>query len=351
MKRKIILTWFSLLFVGVLLTACGRKTAPIPPQATIPAPVSDLAYQLDEKGVTLSWSPVTQTEQGRRLPTIDKFLLERAVYGINDFCAGCPVDYNEVVVVANAGYPVQGQKNITYREERLRPGYIYFYRVRSKVGWRMVSRPSEPVSFSWQRPMAAPTALRVEVGDRLVSLSWQAPIATLDGKIIAEPIYYQVYRSGVSGDFMPVGNGVTKLAFIDRQVKNGESYKYKVRAARVSGGSGLFSDQLEGVPRDLTPPPPPRGLSGIDTPSGIRLFWEPVVADDLGGYLVLRKSADMDAGTAHQVVGRVTAAVTSFIDKNLGDQTTYSYAIRSFDLAVPANESPMSAEIKMKRNR
>ena len=77
MKLKILLTWVGLIFAGALLVSCGRKTAPVPPQAIIPAPVSDLAYQLDAKGVTLFWSPATRTEQGGRLPVIEKFLIER----------------------------------------------------------------------------------------------------------------------------------------------------------------------------------------------------------------------------------------------------------------------------------
>lgn len=351
MKRKIISILAGLVCVGVLLAACGRKTAPIPLQAVIPAPVVDLAYELDEKGVTLSWSAATRTEQGKRLPGVDKFLVERAAYEIRDFCENCPVRYKEVAAIVGDGPAGRKHQKTTYREELLRPGYVYFYRVRSKMGWRVVSRPSTPVSFRWQLPVAAPRTIKGQVGDQQISLSWQPPLADSSGKLVDEKLLYQVYRRGGDGDFRPLGRPVAELEFVDRPLINGEVYQYKVRAFRLSGGSGIFGSMVEIMPRDLTPPPTPQGLSGIITPDGVRLFWEPVLANDLGGYLVLRRSGELSSAKDYVVRDRVATAGTSFLDKTLNEQETYYYSIKSYDLASPANESPLADEIKIQWNR
>lgn len=349
-KRKIILTWAVLVLGVVVLVACGKKTAPIPPQAVIPAPVADLAYQLDKNGVTLFWSPPEVSEQGAGLPAIDKFLVERAVYDLGSFCADCPVRYTELSSIGEFEDGGKRQK-ITLREENLRPGHIYFYRVSTKLGWRVVSRPSKAVSFRWQLAVSAPVALRGLAGEEQVSLTWQPPVADLDGAPVDGPLQYQVFRSVTGGDFMPLGDPVVALTYTDQQVENGLSYRYKIRAARLSGGTGIFSDMVEVSPRDLTPPPAPQGLSLIDTPVGVRILWKPLAVADLGGYLILRRSAESGSGQAFKVIGRVAAPLTSFVDKNPSDHETCYYALKAFDLALPANEGPMSDEVIMQRNR
>ncbi|MCK4840083.1 MAG: fibronectin type III domain-containing protein, partial [Desulfobulbaceae bacterium] len=316
MKLKIVVTWVILVFAGgALLVACGKKTALVPPQAIIPVPISDLAYLLDENGVTLSWLPPILSEQGERLPAIDKFLVERAVYDLSDFCENCPVRYTELVSIAGDQPDVaRSQQKITYREESLRPGHIYFYRVKTELGWRVGSRPSEPVSFRWQVVVGAPVELRSLAGDQQVSLSWQPPLGDLNGAPLEDELHYQVYRSVAGGNFMPLGSPVTAPDYLDQSVKNGSSYRYKVRAARLSGGTGVFSDMVTVVPRDLTPPPAPQGLSVISTPEGSRVFWEAPAVADLGGYLILRRAGDSESDHDFKVIGRVDASLTSFID-------------------------------------
>lgn len=343
----------TVLVCGLLmLVACGKKTAPIPPQAIMPAPVTDLAFQLDKNGVTLSWSPPGLSEQGAGLPEIDKFLVERAMYDLGNFCADCPVRYTELASV-DGDTLADGRKRqkITFREENLRSGHIYFYRVRTKLGWRVVSRPSQAISFRWQLAVNAPVALRGVAGDQQVALTWQPPADDLDGATLVEPLQYQVYRSVAGGDFISIGEPVAVLAYIDQQVENGHSYRYKVRAARLSGGTGLFSDTVEVALKDLTPPPAPQGLSLVVTPTGVRLLWEPLAVADLGGYLILRRSVANGLEDDFTVIGRIAAPLTSFVDKTVNDHEVCYYALKAFDLAIPANESPMSDEIKMQRNR
>jgi hypothetical protein len=145
MKRRFLLILAAILVLAVVLSSCGKKTAPIPPQAIIPLPITDLAHRLDDRGVSLSWSAPVRSEEGEPLPAIARFLVERAEYELADFCKNCPVRYTELAVVDGKG----GGEKFLYRDEQLQAGHIYYYRVKSEVGWREISRPSEPVRFEW----------------------------------------------------------------------------------------------------------------------------------------------------------------------------------------------------------
>ena len=48
------LTLLVLIIFGV--AGCGYKTMPIPPGEIVPKAITDLRYELDEKGVTLNWT-------------------------------------------------------------------------------------------------------------------------------------------------------------------------------------------------------------------------------------------------------------------------------------------------------
>lgn len=151
MKRRFLMILAGMV-LAALLSGCGKKTAPIPPQAAIPLPIADLAHQLDDRGVTLFWSPPVRSEQGHRLPEIDSYLIERAEYGLADFCKNCPVRYTEVGIITGEDDLAGWGETLTYRDEELKDGHIYYYRVKTKVGWRVISRPSEPVRFEWRAP-------------------------------------------------------------------------------------------------------------------------------------------------------------------------------------------------------
>ena len=334
----------AILIGSLLLAACGKKTAPLPPQTVIPAPITGVEYQLDENGATLSWQRPTRTDRGEKLARIDSFIVERAEYPLSDFCRDCPVRYHQVATISATAQDEAASRS-SYRDEELRPGHIYIYRILTRMGWQLTSLPSQPVSFSWQLPLAPVTGLRAESGDQQVSLSWQPPPAGMAGVPITEPIQYRVFRSVAAERFLPLDNWRQEPYFKDGKLVNGVVYRYKIRAARVSGGTGAFSPVVKAMPRDMTPPPAPQGLESVTSPTGTRIFWEPVVAADLAGYEIFRHSDEGEAA----LLTTVGAAQSSFVDPLPDDQQTYYYKIRAFDRAIPANRSPFSKEIRTGR--
>lgn len=346
MKRaitKIVLMFLAAALLGGV-AGCGKKTRPVPPDTVLPAPISDLSYNLDEKGVELTWSYPRQTVQGDRLPyRIERFELLRAVIPIKDYCADCPVPFGPpIVITAKSG----DKGRVSYQETLLRPNHRYVYRVRSKAGWFVSSDDSNTVSIVWDTPLLAPANFKIEETDKTLTLRWQPPAGLLDGTPVSDPIRYQVSRSTDGETFheMP-GDLIEGLTYTDRGLRNGKTYLYKVRAMRLHAGTlaaGMASHPLSAVPRDLTPPAPPQKVRIVATAEGVKIIWETVAEPDLAGFRIYRRSAQ---SSTRELIGEVGGAGLSFLDtKPPKGRGIWYYSVSAFDQARPANVSTYSIE-------
>lgn len=347
MKSAVIKILVVLLGLVLLigLPGCGKKTRPVPPDTVMPAPIADLDYHLDEKGVELSWSYPRQTVEGDRLPyRIEKFELLRAVIPNKDYCPECPIPFGPPIeIIATGG----DQGRVSYQELLLRPNHRYIYRVRSKAGWFVSSDDSNTVSVVWDTPLLAPINFRIEEGDKLLTLRWQPPTGLLDGTPVSGAIRYQVSRSSDGGETFAEmqGEPIEGLIYVDKGLRNGKAYWYKVRALRLYAGttaSGRTSAALSAVPRDLTPPAPPQKVRTVATREGVKIIWEMVAEPDLAGFRVYRRSAKSQLT---ERIGEVGGAGLSFLDaKPPKGKGLWYYSVTAFDQARPANESNFSME-------
>lgn len=80
----------TVLFLLTSFIGCGYKDKPIAPSQIVPVAVTDLQYQLDEKGVTLYWSYPNKTVTGTKVVDIASFDLYRAVVAVDEHCETCP---------------------------------------------------------------------------------------------------------------------------------------------------------------------------------------------------------------------------------------------------------------------
>jgi predicted small lipoprotein YifL len=327
-----------------ILTACGRKTLPIPPQDAVPLPISDLSAHQDGNKIVLNWTIPERTTAGSRLPQIKSFELLRAVLD-EDACLTCPISFTSTIdlpleQVIQSAKARRGQ----YSETLLRPEQRYIYKIRTKAGWRLVSDDSNQVSFLWLSPPEAPKGLQIKAGDQQVSLVWQSVTRMVNGDLLSAGLRYRVYRGLNSSDLRAIGEPVT-TSFDDVGLLNGRRYFYKVTAELRYGDArieGLSSPVTSVTPHDLTAPPPPRNLVVVKTAAGIKILWERTISSDLAGYRVYRRLA----GGELSRIGEVDAAGNAFVDqKPPSGVTSWYYAITSFDRAQPANESTYSQEI------
>ena len=145
------LTAAVILLALTLMPGCGRKTVLIPPQKLVPVAISDLHYFLDESGVSLEWTYPEKMENGDELQAVESFEILRAEILKEDYCEGCPVQFNRQVSVDGGPLPETGESRTTaYKDTDLQDGYRYLYKVRSLAGRWYASGDSNIISFIWE---------------------------------------------------------------------------------------------------------------------------------------------------------------------------------------------------------
>ncbi len=343
------LSFTAAVFV-VFFGGCGYKDKPLPPQQVVPREITDLRYQLTDKGVSLAWSYPIQTITGGDIDEIASFDVYRAVVPAEDYCDSCPVPFARPVNIPGGAVPDEGRKTATYESTLLRPGNMYFFKVRSTAGWWAHSDDSNIVKFLWDMPAKGPVNLQAQVGDSIISLNWQPVTSHRDGSALSEQVRYQVYRSMGGGEFQPLGEPLSDTNFVDTTAVNGRKYFYKVQSlsvyeqATVGGGE---SEIITATAIDRTPPAHPVGIRGVRTMTAIKIFWEPVEEKDLKAYRVYRRQAEDKNAT---MVGEINAPYVVFTDHTPPEKSVQVfYSVSSIDSMDPANESVRSPEVMIKQ--
>ena len=334
------LTAVIILLALTLMPGCGRKTALIPPQKLVPVAISDLRYFLDESGLSLKWTYPAEMENGDELLAIESFEVLQAKILEEEYCKGCPVRFAKQVSVDGGLLPATGEsRTATYEETDLQYGYRYLYKVRSRTGWWYPSSDSNIVSFTWSIPPKVPGGLHIVAGDRTLALSWKPVKENIDGSPLGQVPVYQVYRKSGDDQFAALGEPVQGLKFIDTELKNDRPYFYRVRTLITFADTlqaGEFSQEISGIPRDLTPPAEPRHLVAIAIPAGVKLAWQSVFGDDLAGYRIYRRE---DKSGEPELIVEVGSDQNQYIDKNVTAGRKWFYSVTSFDKVQPPNES------------
>ncbi|MBM9537696.1 fibronectin type III domain-containing protein [Desulfobulbus alkaliphilus] len=347
LSRHVVRSILTLMALAILLplAGCGYKDKPVPPQHIVPRPVNDLQYQLTENGVTLFWSYPRETVTGRNLDNITRFNLYRAVVPVDSYCDTCPIPFAPPIALPGGAVPERGVKTATYQVTVLRPGHLYFFKVRSKSGWWSESEDSNIVSFLWDTPPPAPDNLVATAGDRTITLRWNAVARHDDATLASIPVHYQIYRGVDGGPLRKLGEPIAATTFTDRQVIIGKNYAYQVQSVAMyeqgSVGGGMTASVFA-TPLDLTPPPIPSGVQAVKTDVGIKIFWNHVQDDDLAGYRIYRRSA---TETEPTFVGEVNMPYNLFTDTAAPLNQRLYYSVSSIDQQTPANESARSAEV------
>jgi hypothetical protein len=337
-----------LTFVFLLASGgCGYKSNPVPSYQLLPTPIIDLGYQLDDKGATLQWSYPSTTVNNDAVTDSVSFDLYRADVPVDSYCKTCPIPFVEPISLPGGTLPPGGSKVATYQATMLQPGHLYFFKVRSKIGWWIESKDSNIVSFLWQTPPMAPEGLTVISGDSKITLKWHPVSRHQDGTPMTAPVRYKLYRSVGDGAFAQIGEPVSTTSSTDSGVENGKTYSYQIQAINTYNQStvpGPRSASVTAAPVDRTAPPVPQGVQGIRTDVGVKIYWEHVDGGDLAGYRVYRRAEGQNRPT---YVGDVKLPYNMFIDTKVPQKGQLFYMVSSIDMQDPANESAKSSEVKI----
>ncbi|MBC8318061.1 MAG: fibronectin type III domain-containing protein [Desulfobulbaceae bacterium] len=344
-KQGIVL--LAVFFAGFPLAGCGKKTPPVPPAVVIPVAVDDLRYDYNLENVSLFWSYPDKSISGRVLDDVGYFMLYQSEVAEEEYCSGCPVDFKPKLKIDAA--ILSPGKEMKIREADFRAGHYYTYMVKSHSGWNIVSEESNKVSFWWAPPAPAPSGVKLQVGDRKLHLNWQPVASYAGGEAIAWPMQYQVYRRTEDKRFSAVGAPLLQTSFVDENVQNDREYFYQVQTQHVYHETvvpGEYSKTISAVPSDITPPPVPQLLSSVMVSDGVKILWDSVMATDLAGYVIYRRTD----GSPWVKVGQTSAGAFSFVDRSIPqDQDIWYYSITSFDRETPPNESSFAREVSVKK--
>jgi fibronectin type 3 domain-containing protein/TolB-like protein len=201
--------------------------------------------------------------------------------------------------------------------EKIEDNRIYYYTMTSFNKVDVESVRAETVSATTKPRPVKPSRLKGEaLKVKQVPLSWAAN----PEKEIA---FYHVYRSTGSGDdFSSIAKVQGKNSYIDKELKDGFTYRYKIQAEDKDELLSDFSDSIS--VQTKTKPQKPSGLTGDFRDGKVDLTWKAAIEPDVTHYVVFEKRF---FGLEKIDI----AKKTTFSDSGLVKGKNKTYAVTSVD--------------------
>jgi hypothetical protein len=338
----------AFLITAVMLTAstsCGVKKSPTPPAMNRPKPPGDFKAELSPEGVLLSCVVPERYENGEVIKGLEAVEFFRAKVPKERACPSCPLRFIKVgEATLRESFMGPGARTMVGFVDREVSEGLYKYKAVARDERGARSRPTAALEVYWSVPPERVTGLRAQLSDGGILLSWEPVRKTLDGRPIKE-VKYQVFKAQRGSTFprTPLNKRPLEITkFMDRRVRKGLVYLYRVRAVRFVEGhpvQGPFSDPLEVSTVDIKAPLPPKGVVAFLTAKGVRVVWEASQSPDVKGYRIYRAQ---DPEGPWRLVSPPLVPTVLYDDMQVEAGLTYWYAVTAVDEAVPPNESPLS---------
>lgn len=336
-----------LLALLILAGGCGKKLAPVSPDAVLPAAVREFRVSQEGDALVLSWLLPTENLLGQPLTQIQGCRVLRAeLKGVD---AGPPA-LSDFTVLADIdlAYPRVGEvrgEAVVYQDRNLVPERRYYYRVAAYDQERYEGAWSRTLSHAWGILPRPPQDLRAIPGDRIVRLTWQPVIQLQDGRPVRDLAGYRLYRRSGGEAWIKVNPEiVTGVSFQDVAVLNDVEYSYKVRAVRRVGPDfieSVDSPTRMAMPEKRTPPPPVLNLVAVAGDSGVELRWDPSPAQDVAGYKIYRRQ---EGEVQFSLLTPTLVTRPAYLDERATRGRSYHYYVTAVDNSRRANESIPSEE-------
>ena len=232
-----------------------------------------------------------------------------------------------------------------FKDSKVINGKTYWYYLEGVDAFGRKSIPTKklsamPVDLT---PPLAPRALKTEVKDTTVELSWEkSPEEDAFG--------YYVYRGqSYKGPFVRLTKETIPTYYTrykDKGLPLRATFWYYVTAVDISGNeSGPSYTALANVV-DRIPPADPKELKGKAEPGKILLSWAPNKEEDLAGYRIFRS---MEKKSKHyQLLNQEPSKKATFINElpKTASDNPFFFKIKAVDTS--GNESGFSNVVKVK---
>ncbi|NVO00307.1 MAG: hypothetical protein HXX17_13375 [Geobacteraceae bacterium] len=226
-----------------LLAGCGKKGALIPPEALVPAAVTDLNARQQGGDIVITWTQPQKEKSGRPLKDLSSMeITRRLVTGGSTDCAACPESWEKVA-----------ELDPNYPGKALKIGALYILRdgageIGRKAEYRLVSR-----SKSGGESQSATT--------RLMTTESAGDAPQLTAEVLPSSVRLSVKSAGAAGfniyrresksepATLPLNGEPVKGAFWeDSGVSFGKSYFYRATTLELKNGQPVespFSKETE----------------------------------------------------------------------------------------------------------
>ena len=213
-----------------LLAGCGKKGALIPPEALVPAAVTDLKARQQGSDMVITWTQPQKEKSGRPLKDLSSMkITRRIVTGGSADCSACPESWESVAELDPA-----------YPGKALKIGSLYILRddggeVGRKAEYMLVSR-----SKSGGVSQSATTGLMIteSTGNAPELTSEVLPSSVRLFVKSAATAGFNIYRRESKSDpaTLPLNREPVKGEFWeDSGVSFGKSYFYRATALELKG--------------------------------------------------------------------------------------------------------------------
>ncbi|MCS5574343.1 MAG: PQQ-binding-like beta-propeller repeat protein, partial [Pseudomonadales bacterium] len=172
-------------------------------------------------------------------------------------------------------------------------------------------------------------------GDGRITLSW----ASGDEYDL---VGYIIYRN-TDSTFTPESNDsiaavmFPAVAYIDSGLTTGLAYYYRLSSFDEGGNISPVSEQVFGVPLDLTAPLPPAGVVVVNGEREITLTWDANGEGDLEKYQIYRGADSLVVPDSAHLLASVLAPAVTYTDMGLANGFIYYYRLTASD--TTGNES------------
>jgi len=340
---------------AVFLLSCGVQGPPQPPRIEVPERIADVSVHQVGQRLEIGFTLPQQAQDGERLTKPLEIELLRARLTPDANLPKSPPLSLWISLEPNQWARYANERRVTYPAAFSEVEFKSWRGQNAIIAVRTLTRgirhrPVESEVSNLARLRVLDVSRPVEhleskVTENSIVLEWQPPAKTLEGLDVKFLDGYRVYRSttGKPGSFQLLGEN-KEPTYLDSDFEFGRTYSYEVGAVFKDGGTTAESEPSQPyqvTPRDIFPPAPPTGLTGLYTNGAVELVWDVNAEKDLAGYYVYRH----EDGEQPRRLSKAPLPTPILRDASVQPGHTYFYQVTAVDLSN--NESRPCPEVEV----
>jgi predicted phage tail protein len=343
------LRWVSLILLlasTLLFVNCGKRRPPLPPVERVPQRTELLSGVQRGNQVILNWpaprrnASDTSVQSIRRIDVYRLAEKPRAPLALTaeEFATRSTligsVTYDEIKKATDF-LTYTDTLELAGEPTRLRYAVRYVNAAGQRAGFSnfLLLEPAARIALP---PVIIATGK--EVSEDVVTISWQPPIANIDGSTPVNLLGYNISRISDTDDELvqPINDSVISgTQYQDRNFKSGETYHYVVRSVSL-GTEGaqvesLNSNAISVSPRDIFPPSAPASITVAAAPGRLSIFFPANPEADIAGYNIYRSTdPDLPKNQWNKLNAELLTR-TTFQDEKVESGRRYYYYLTAVD--------------------